>query len=47
MRDGPVSHSSERAPPNANSVTYTLNAADPGGVNNTNFGRTPPGSCPQ
>lgn len=35
-----------RAPPNVNSVTYKLNAAKPTSTT-SNFGPTPPGSCPQ
>jgi hypothetical protein len=35
-----------RAPPNASSVTYNLDAANPGS-SDSNFGPTPPGSCPQ
>jgi hypothetical protein len=35
-----------RAPPHTSSVTYTLNAANPGS-SPSNFGTAPPGSCPQ
>jgi hypothetical protein len=35
-----------KAPPNASTVTYMLNPASPGAAA-SNFGITPPGSCPQ
>lgn len=35
-----------KAPPNPNSVTYTLDAAKPGS-SPSDFGPTPPGNCPQ